>query len=229
MLPWTRTHLNLPMESSEIEIPFKARYYTLGPGITQARQTWFVLHGYGQLAQYFIRHFKILEDHNIRVIAPEALSRFYLQDVASRTRSGNDRVGATWMTRENRQTDIHNYLTFLNSLYRHEVGNGVAPVTILGFSQGAATASRWALDGKVAFDKLVLWAGILPPDMDFQTGKTRLAGKPVTLVYGKQDPYLTDDRFAEMNMFSQKLGIQPQTLAFDGGHEINTTALQQLL
>ena len=40
------------------------------------------MHGYGQLAEYFIRKFNVLEEQNICVIAPEGFSRFYLENVA---------------------------------------------------------------------------------------------------------------------------------------------------
>jgi predicted esterase len=187
-----------------------------------------VLHGYGQLAQYFIKNFQSLTDQGITVIAPEALSRFYLEDVQSRARTGNNRVGATWMTRENRLTDIDNYITFLGGVYSKEVTDPAIPITVLGFSQGAATASRWVIDGKINFDRLVLWAGVFPPDMNFETGREILQKKKVILAYGTKDPFLNDDRFAEMKTLSQKLNIAAEMIAFDGGHEINQSALLKL-
>ena len=171
------------MHSSELSFTFKARYFKIGQLDSKTKAIWIVLHGYGQLAQYFIRNFSFFEEHNICVIAPEGLSRFYLEDVQSRAQTGNNRVGSTWMTKENRLADIANYLNYLNALYAKEVGDSTLPVTVLGFSQGAATASRWVLDKKIRFDRLILWAGILPPDMDFNSGKEILAGKDILLVY----------------------------------------------
>ena len=177
------------------------------------------------IAQYFIRNFQVLEKHNICVIAPEGLSRFYTEDIQSRMQTNNNRVGSSWMTRENRDMDIENNLAYLNELYVKEVRNAAIPVTILGFSQGAATASRWALDGKIGFNRLILWAGILPPDMDFDTGKEILHGKEVILAYGKHDPFLNDSRFAEMKLLSEKLGIVPRVVEFDGAHQMNEQVL----
>jgi predicted esterase len=222
-LPWRHR-----MQQSEISFSYKARYYKSGSPKT-AKAIWIVLHGYGQLAQYFIRNFTSLVDQNICVIAPEALSRFYLEEVQSRIRSGNQRVGAAWMTRENRETDIENYLAFLNEIYHRELSDLTTPVTILGFSQGAATASRWVLDGKINFKRLILWAGIFPLDMNFESGKSILADKEVYLVYGKEDPFLNDDRFAEMKLLSEKLQITPRVIEFEGGHMINTETLSRLI
>lgn len=216
-------------EEKEVSFSFRARYFKLEPTNTAIRAIWFVLHGYGQLAQYFIKNFQPLADNGIAVIAPEALSRFYLEDIQSRVRTGNNRVGATWMTRENRSADIENYITFLNSVYTKEVEDASIPVSILGFSQGAATASRWVMDGKINFDRLILWAGVLPPDMNFETGKEVLRKKKVILAYGTKDPFLNDDRFAEMKTLSQKLNITAETVVFDGAHEINQPALLGLI
>jgi predicted esterase len=214
------------MEHS-IEFNFKSRYFTLGDK-ESASQTWFVLHGYGQLAKYFIQKFKALASHDVYIVAPEGLSRFYLEDIEKRMSTKNSRVGATWMTRENRLDDIENYLNLLNSIAAVEIKKD-SPVTILGFSQGAATASRWALEGKINFKRLVLWAGIFPPDLDFLHGQEILKDKETILVYGKQDPFINDNRFSEMNVLSNKLNVEPTKLEFDGPHDIDEKTLLKLI
>ena len=83
------------MQEHHFSTPRTARYYTLDPA-EAVREVWFVLHGYGQLAGAFLRHFERLQDGARLFIAPEALSRYYLP--------GHQRVGASWMTREDRLT-----------------------------------------------------------------------------------------------------------------------------
>jgi hypothetical protein len=61
------------MRSHDLTFEFKARYYTLGDLGPSTKSIWFVLHGYGHLAAYFIRKFDVLNDHNIFVIAPDSL------------------------------------------------------------------------------------------------------------------------------------------------------------
>jgi predicted esterase len=211
-----------------IEFTFQARYFTLGNRKSPS-QIWFVLHGYGQLASYFIQKFLPLEPHNILVIAPEALSRFYMEGTEKRMTTGDTRVGASWMTREERLADITNYLNFLDEIYRKEVSDLSVPVTVLGFSQGAATATRWVLNGNARFDRLILWAGILPPDIDFTTGREILKEKDILMVYGKSDPFINDSRFAELDDLSEKLGIKPRKMEFDGKHAIDQSTLLSLL
>lgn len=217
------------MTPHTINFSFKGRYYKTGEITANTRQVWFVLHGYAQLAQHFIRKFAVLEEHNICVIAPEGLSRFYLEPLSNRMQTGDSRVGATWMTKEDRQTDIDNYITYLNALYRQELAHTNVPVTVLGFSQGAATASRWVADGQIILDRFILWAGILPPDMDFEAGREALRNKETYMVYGTQDPYLNDSRFTELDLLSNRLGIHPQRIVFSGQHEIHAPTLLQFI
>lgn len=217
------------MTLQETDFNFKARYYKLGEITPHTKRVWFVIHGYGQLAQYFIKKFSILENTETCIIAPEGLSRFYLEDVTKRSQSGNNKVGATWMTRENRLMDIENYLTYLNGIYSKEISTSfTGQVTLFGFSQGGATVSRWALDGKVNFQRLILWAGIFPNDMDFEKGASLFKNKEVIEVFGDQDPFLTDDRLIEMKDLNKKLNLKPTLVQFKGGHEIDQETLLQL-
>lgn len=218
------------MQELSIEFTYTGRYFKIGEIGPGTRAVWFVIHGYGQLAQYFLRKFNTLEAHQICVIAPEGLSHYYLEDAASRSKTGNTRVGASWMTRENRLRDIENYITYLNNVFAREIGTRKdLNITLLGFSQGAATASRWALSDSIYFRRLILWAGILPPDMDFEKGKQLLQAKTVNVVYGKNDPFLNESRFGEMKSLAEKLGISPGEIVFDGAHEIHEATLLTLI
>ena len=86
------------MNKKEIKVPKTARYFTIG-NEEQPDEIWFVLHGYAQLANYFIEKFRVLESKNILVVAPEGLHRFYWNGMSGR-------VAASWMTKEDRLTDI---------------------------------------------------------------------------------------------------------------------------
>jgi hypothetical protein len=61
------------------------------------------------IRRVFIQKFKELASENTLIVAPEALSRFYLNGFSGR-------VGATWMTKEARDTEILDYLNYLNKL-----------------------------------------------------------------------------------------------------------------
>jgi predicted esterase len=215
------------MAEHHLTFNFKARYYASGGITDRTKHILFVLHGYGQLAQYFIRKFASLESKSVVIIAPEGLSRFYVEPLDAAGRK-TTRVGATWMTKEDRLVDIENYVNYLDAVFSAVVKDDKIPVTILGFSQGSATASRWILSKNIRFNGLVLWAGILPEDMNFEIGAEVLKDKTVVMVYGKQDPFLTDARFNEMKSLTEKLKTKVEIVSFEGGHDIEEGALLQL-
>lgn len=214
-----------------VEFNFKARYFKSSPITSQTKAIWFVLHGYGQLAEYFLQKFKILDSAHLCVIAPEALSKFYLQNPQPGVNRNSDRVGASWMTKENRLVDIENYITYLDTVYQTEISQveHSIPITILGFSQGCATACRWIVERTLRFNKLILWAGIFPHDMDINKAKEKFLNKKIVMVYGTKDQYLTDSRFSEMKIFIENLATSIETFTFDGGHEIDQAILTKLL
>ncbi len=212
------------MQQHNVSFNFKARYCTQGSVSNHTERIWLICHGYGQLAPYFIKKFAALPIHD-RVIVPEGLSRFYMNGFSGR-------VGATWMTKEERLTDIDNYLTYLSEVYHLEVqpyiGNGIE-VNLLGFSQGASTISRFAVQQRIGFDRLVLWAGVFPPDTDMAAAKDRLYGKAVYMVYGNADNIIQPKHVAEQRTAIQQLGIKPAEIVYDGGHDIMEQPLLQLI
>lgn len=135
-----------------------ARYFTTGDPHAGVRELWFVCHGYGQLAGRFIRHFESIATPERLIVAPEALSRFYVE-VSGKTHA-DTHVGASWMTREDRLSDIEDYVEYLDALYAHMLASldGASPTfTALGFSQGVATVARWLERTSVHVDRALLW------------------------------------------------------------------------
>jgi predicted esterase len=212
------------MQSHKINISRTARYCTLGELNAQTRQVWFVLHGYGQLAPYFLKKFEVLEDEKTFVVAPEALSRFYLQGFSGR-------VGATWMTREERLDEITDYVHYLNQLYAHLLadfdGNHLK-INILGFSQGVATVCRWVLDGQVRADRLVLYAGIPPDDLNPERAEEIFRNLDLKIILGEEDEMLNNYK-TQLENWRQNFEKQfPQAvfISFPGGHEIDPNVLK---
>lgn len=212
-------------QERRLTVTRSARYYQLGELSENTRQLWVVCHGYGQLAAYFIRHFAPLTDADPAtvVVAPEGLSRFYLQGTGGR-------IGATWMTREDRLAEIDDYVSYLNQLAATVLAECPANVrvTVLGFSQGAATVSRWLARAAFRPARLVLWAGAFPPDIEFGVATHLLQRLPVTLVYGDQDEFVKADDVARQQAFLQQLGVEPGIIQFPGPHTLDAGVLRQL-
>lgn len=207
-----------------------ARFFTLG-GTNEPSELWFVLHGYGQLASDFIAPFAHIADESRLVVAPEALSRFYV--VSPNTAPARERpVGATWMTREDRDSDIADYVEYLDALYADVSGRCAARqarVTVLGFSQGTATAARWVEHGRVPATRLILWGGLLPPESDLSGGPRAFRGVPLAFVVGERDPYATQALATEQRTRLDGAGVPYTFQTFDGGHAISRRALSTLI
>jgi predicted esterase len=218
------------MREHHIPVTRTARYYTLGREQARASQLWLVCHGYGQLASAFIRQFEVLGSDDILVVAPEALNRFYL-DNPERPHNASDRIGATWMTREDRLTEIDDYVRYLDALLAHVLGGtdrSRLTVRVLGFSQGAATAARWVAFGTAAIDELILWGSFLPTDVDLSAARARLPSMRLTLVTGTRDKFASTQAAAEHERRLTSEGISCRSLVFEGGHRLDDETLRSL-
>ncbi len=210
------------MTEHHLSVRRTARYFTLGPVAATAREVWIVLHGYGQLAARFLRGFTPLDDGARCIVAPEGLSRFYAET------GRNDKIGASWMTREDRLAEIDDYVRYLDALYDEVMRGAVVPVTVLGFSQGTATAARWLAQGKVRAGRLILWGGEVPPDLDLAAARQRWEKTDVTLVVGSEDQYITPKVLSRDEQRLREHGISFRVERFDGGHEIVPDVLERV-
>ena len=203
-----------------------ARYFTLGERVEPPSEIWIACHGYGQLAERFLQKLAPLDDGRRLIVAPEALSRFYVQGAGG----PDSKVGASWMTREDRLREMEDYVGYLDAVHaevRGRPGSGSAPLTALGFSQGTATATRWALRGKARVNRLVLWAGVLPPEIDLRAEADRLNAMDLTLVAGEQDDWVNANLPIQQPALEQA-GVRYRMITFKGGHSIDAETLAAL-
>ena len=238
------------MKERHIRVNRTARYYTLGTDGPHLGEVWLVCHGYRQLARRFLPRFDGLDDGTRLIVAPEALSRFYLHD-----RMTGDRkevpVGATWMTREHRESEIADYVAYLDAVLHEATGSPVvqsggdlgvasvgatsaesgveiAPLTVLGFSQGSHTVCRWVAAGDTAVERIILWGAYLPDDFDLDRGPERLASAELILVRGLADQFISDEAQAAQEKKLDELGIPFETITHAGGHEIDPALLLEI-
>jgi len=198
-----------------------ARVYHLGDP-AQAKEIWFVLHGHGQLAGSFITTFDAATRPDRLIVAPEALNHYY-------TDHRSKKVGATWMTSEDRESEIADYVRYLDRV--RETSSSRSPdarIEIHGFSQGSATAARWLALGGIRPARVVLWGGELPPDPPVESYRDRLNAADLTLVIGDQDEYISQDR---VDLEAERLdgaGINYTLVRFAGGHVVDVGVLGRL-
>lgn len=214
------------MNEHHIVVQRTARYHSLGGPAENASEVWFVVHGYAQLARFFLRSFESVASARRLVIAPEALNRYYFE-TSPGVHAADARVAATWMTREERAHEIADYVAYLDALAeRVRETAPTARVTALGFSQGGATVSRWAALGRARIDHVVLWGSA--PAHDLELGPGTFRGARLTLAFGNADPHISAARTAREEQRLREAGQTFDVLRYDGGHTIPPAALLQL-
>ena len=219
------------MNTHRITVPRSARYYTLGPTHGFPRELWIVCHGYSQLALRFIEQFSALDDGTRLIVAPEALSRFYLDPISERRAHRNPRVGATWMTREDREAEIADQLTYLDLVaaeVRQQLSGASPRLVVFGFSQGTATVCRWLAASELRADHLVLWAGGIPPELDLPAWSAHLRGASITLVAGDADAMVPPEAVAREAERLSSAGVAFHAHRFAGEHRVDSDALTDL-
>ncbi|MEL7146169.1 MAG: hypothetical protein AAFO69_07360 [Bacteroidota bacterium] len=215
------------MKEHYANISLKAPYFTLNELTEQTKRVWLVCHGYGQLVRYFHRKFKVLDAEDNFLIFPQGLSKFYLP--------GHQRVGATWMTKEDRLTEIENQYIYLDRVLEEALGEDFEgelsklEFHFFGFSQGVATILRYAAYRRLPIKRLILWAGGIPPELSSKDFDFLPADASAHLLLGDKDQYYTSEAYREHVIKAKEMmGNAVQFTIFNGGHDVIPEVLQQL-
>lgn len=204
------------MREHHLTVARTARYYTLGEINEHTKEVWIVLHGYAQLAADFIHLFDGLNDGHRMIVAPEGLNRFYAKGFGGKP-------AATWMTSEDRDNEIADYIAYLNTLYETlNLKSFSGKVVLLGFSQGVATASRWLATHPAHFHHFVICSGEIAREMQEPVHPT-LQQIPITYLTGNSDPLITPEKHEAYKTLMNQL--QARMITFNGGHIIHKDSL----
>lgn len=198
-----------------------------GPAV---RELWYVLHGYGQRAASFLAGFDAVDDGTRLLVAPEALSRYYDGPLSAGAHRQAP-VVASWMTRAERESEIRDYVRYLDEVHATmtaRLGGARPPVTVLGYSQGGATAVRWTALGRVRPARLVVWASSLPPDLDYAAPDSPLRDAELIYVGGTADQFITSKVLEQELARLSNDGLAVRLVRFEGGHRLDDGTLRQI-
>ena len=201
-------------------VPRTARVYSLGllPPLTEV---WVTLHGFSQLAAKFVRWFAPAVRSGRAIVAPEALNRYY-------TNHETKQVGTTWMTAEDREAEIRDYVEYLDRVVEDlRTRFGDFAIHVHAFSQGCATASRWVALGRTRPARVVLWGGGVPPDLDLTAHRDRLSSVELRLIIGDRDQFISGSQVEEQVHRLSSAGVVYQLIRFQGGHVIPWNVLRE--
>lgn len=186
--------------------------------IKNPKKVLYVLHGYGQLVKFFIKKFQPVSEEWL-IVAPEGMHRFYLNGT-----SGH--VGASWMTKEDREIDIIDTISYLNAVQlKIESEYGILDSFVLGFSQGGATAARWVDQNPTIFKGVCLWACVFPPDI--HSSQLQYRDLIRLFVIGKQDEYYQGKEQINVLDFYEKSGFE--IIIYNGNHDLHSETLLSVL
>lgn len=204
----------MDIQSNSIIVPKSARYSLKLPESGKAATVWLLIHGYAQLASDFLSEFEFIKNEDHMLIAPEGLSKFYFRN----------KIGASWMTKEDRGNEISDYIDFLNLLMekiQKEYDLKDAAFNLLGFSQGVHTAVRFFIKGKYNFENLILCSSDFPKDADFEKIKEKLNKSKLYFIHGTSDSAISNERYVESIKLLSENKIEFEDISFEGDHVLN--------
>lgn len=168
-------------------------------------------HGYAETAEDHLRELEAIPgaEHWL-LCAVQGLHTFY------RGRTGT--IGASWMTRFNRELAIADNLAYVRAVVadlkaRHPVGERVV---LSGFSQGVAMAYRAARFCDLHLEGLFALAADVPPDV---------AAEPwpnpprILQARGNSDSGYSAEQMENDLATLTRLGVPHEAFTFAGGHE----------
>ena len=135
------------------------------------------------------------------------------------------------MTRYERETAIANNHRFLDLLMEEILQKypQKPSIHVLGFSQGAATATRWAARWDHRVKQMILWAGGFAHDLILEQAIDQFRTTEILMVFGEKDELITSESIASQRAFFGLLEKEVRELTFDGGHELNIPLLQKII
>lgn len=187
-----------------IETAVHGRYLVRVPRTGRPWPVLFSFHGYAEDAAVNLAALERIPDvSGWLLVATQALHPFYTK---------NDRIVASWMTRQDRElaiADNTRYAASVVAAVRQEF-RVTTPIAFAGFSQGGAMAYRAA--AHIGGAGVIVLAADVPPDVT--------AGLPPVLIgRGRSDAWYSEDKLAVDVGRLRAMAVDVETCLFDGGHE----------
>lgn len=189
--------------------------------VETASEAWLILHGYGMLAQGILHWFRSAQRPGRLLVAPEGLSRFYVEE------KGVRRVGASWLTREDRENDLADQQAYLDQVVADVVGS-IPLLQVHGFSQGVAAAARWVVRGVRPVARLACWGGTTPHEVAPVELQGALSGATVRFVVGDRDAWVAPAAIEADALRLRDGGCPAVVHHFAGGHRVDNSVLELL-
>jgi len=195
-------------------------YSVLNDFTKKTKTVWLVCHGIGYLSRYFLRHFHHLNAEENYIIAPQAQSKYYLNNEYKH-------VGASWLTKERTEAETENVLNYLDEVYKAENLGKAPKLIILGYSQGVSIATRWIAKRKINCDEVIMHSGKVPSELTKENFRF-LKNTNFSFIYGTEDEYLKNEIIkVEEKRLKELFPHNFEIKTYKGGHEVNTELIAE--
>jgi predicted esterase len=168
-------------------------------------------HGYGESAETQLERLRAISGSSSWVIVSiQALHRFY----EWRT----NRVVASWMTRQDRESAIADNLAYVQNCLNSVSAEWptTRKMVFTGFSQGVAMAFRAAANAAGSEAGVIAVGGDIPPELPAEALR-RLS--EALIVRGASDEWYSKEKFAADEKRLGDLSVNFRSVEFKGGHE----------
>jgi len=199
-------------------------YTTLNSLNSETKNVWVVFHGIGYLSRYFLKYFNELNAKENYIIAPQAPSKYYLNDTYRH-------VGASWLTKEDTNQETENVIQYIDAVLHAEAIPERCNLIVFGFSQGVSIATRWIAKKTLNCNKLILYAGGLPKELTPEDFEHLAANETeVNIIIGDKDGYITPERLIiEEEKATSLFRGRAKAIRFTGGHEVKKEIINSLV
>jgi predicted esterase len=168
-------------------------------------------HGYAQSAEEMLDELALIPGSDKWTLASvQALHRFYARR--------QEKVVASWMTRQDRELAIADNLLYVNRAIRAVLDDAgtKSPAAFIGFSQGVAMAYRAAVCGERRPGCVIAIGGDVPPDVKSEPVERFPA---ILIAAGRSDEWYTEEKLQADENFLRAHGANVEVFRYSGGHE----------
>jgi len=168
-------------------------------------------HGYGEDADTQLERLRAIPGSAGWIaVSIQALHPFYER----RT----NRVVASWMTRQDRESAIADNLAYVRNCVAAVSSEWptARKIVFAGFSQGVAMAFRAAVNAGASESAVIAVGGDVPPELPAEALK-RLSG--ALIVHGASDEWYRREQFAADEKRLGESFVSVRAVEFNGGHE----------
>jgi predicted esterase len=75
---------------------------------------------------------------------------------------------------------------------------------------------------------VVLWGGLVPPDLPLDRFQARIGAEPLRIIVGSRDAFVPREQFEAEERRLHEAGIPALVQSFEGGHRVDAGVLSQI-